>query len=61
MGIAGETAWRVPSLPMPDVPDAQTFTAQVSGEDAAGALARFTQHGAVRLFVDRAVAALPSF
>jgi predicted ATPase/class 3 adenylate cyclase len=48
LGIAGETSWRVPSLTLP----------------AAGrvpAPAALTQYEAVRLFIDRAKAALPSF
>src|SRR5207247_3696677 len=48
LGVAGETAWRVPSLalpwparPQPDVP--------------------ITEYEAARLFVERAAAALPGF
>ena len=47
LGIDGETAWLVPSL---SVPDAQRVS-----------LATISQFEAVRLFVERAVAALPSF
>jgi len=47
LGIAGETAWLVPSL---SVPDAQRVPA-----------ATLSQFEAVRLFVERAAAALPSF
>jgi len=50
LGIAGETAWRVPSLSLPD--------AQRLGSIEASTL---TQYEAVRLFIDRAVAALPAF
>jgi predicted ATPase/class 3 adenylate cyclase len=46
LGIGGETSWRVPSLTLP----------------AAGwAPAALTQYEAVRLFIERAKAALPSF
>jgi non-specific serine/threonine protein kinase len=47
LGIAGETAYRVPSLPLPDV--------QALGLDA------LSQNDCVRLFVDRALAASPHF
>jgi predicted ATPase/class 3 adenylate cyclase/predicted negative regulator of RcsB-dependent stress response len=48
LGIAGETSWRVPSLSLPDprhLPD----------------LERLSAYEAVRLFIDRAVAVLPTF
>jgi predicted ATPase len=47
LGVAGETTWQVPSLPVPedDLP---------SAEEAAG-------HAAVELFVERARARLPGF
>jgi predicted ATPase/class 3 adenylate cyclase len=48
LGIAGETAWRVPSLVLPDAAHPPPVTA-------------LTQYEAVRLFVDRAVAAQPAF
>jgi predicted ATPase/DNA-binding SARP family transcriptional activator len=48
LGAAGETAWRVPSLSLPDL----------KGELLPAVLA---QYEAIRLFVDRATAALPSF
>jgi predicted ATPase/DNA-binding SARP family transcriptional activator len=48
LGAAGETAWRVPSLSLPDL----------KGELLPAAL---TQYEAIRLFVDRATAALPAF
>jgi predicted ATPase/class 3 adenylate cyclase len=48
LGIAGETAYRVPSLPLPDV-------RQLHDLDALG------QNDCVHLFVDRAMAAYPSF
>jgi predicted ATPase/DNA-binding CsgD family transcriptional regulator len=48
LGMAGETAWRVPSLSLPD-PD-QPPSAQ-----------QLTQYEAIRLFVDRAMSALLSF
>jgi tetratricopeptide (TPR) repeat protein len=47
-GIAGETAYRVPSLSMPDLHRLPSVEA-------------LTQFEAVRLFVERAGAALPSF
>jgi non-specific serine/threonine protein kinase len=48
LGIGGEVRWRVPSLPAP-APDPTWTVAQVS------------QYEAVRLFIERAVAALPGF
>ena len=48
LGISGETAYRVPSLSLPD-PRRQP------------ALENMSQYEAVRLFVDRAVSALPHF
>jgi non-specific serine/threonine protein kinase len=48
LGISGETTWRVPSLTAPDarrLPPLETLT----------------QYEAVRLFIDRAKSALPSF
>src|SRR5262249_41115285 len=58
LGIAGDTAWRVPSLPVP----AATGPAGGDGllPDAGGAegLARYA---AVRLFVERAAAVRPGF
>jgi predicted ATPase/class 3 adenylate cyclase len=48
LGIAGETAYRVPSLPLPD-------PRQLHDLDA------LAQNDCVHLFVDRAIAAYPSF
>jgi predicted ATPase/class 3 adenylate cyclase len=48
LGIAGENAWRVPSLTLPDARQTP-------------AVAGLTQYDAVRLFIDRALAALPTF
>lgn len=48
LGIAGETAWRVPSLALPESP-------------AVASLEQLRRYEAVRLFVDRARAALPCF
>jgi predicted ATPase/class 3 adenylate cyclase len=53
LAIAGEISWLVPSLTLPD-PEAM----QASGADAKALAVRGE---AVRLFVDRAVAAQPSF
>lgn len=53
LGLVGETVWRVPSLSLP-VP----VSPGVHGLDLVAALARSE---AVRLFVDRAQAALPAF
>ncbi len=47
LGITGETAYRLPSLSLPDV--------------ASLPLKRLAQYEAVRLFIDRAAAALPTF
>lgn len=46
--IMGETTWRVPTLPLPD-------------ERSAASLDRLKEFEAVRLFIDRATAARPSF
>jgi predicted ATPase/class 3 adenylate cyclase len=48
LGIAGETAYRVPSLSLPDTKRSMTIEA-------------LTQYEAVRLFVDRAATIQPSF
>jgi non-specific serine/threonine protein kinase len=48
LGVAGETTWRVASLSLPDPLDPLVVASLARSE-------------AVRLFVDRAVAALPSF
>jgi predicted ATPase/class 3 adenylate cyclase len=48
LGVAGETAWRVPSLTIPDVRHLPTPEAM-------------TQYEAIRLFVDRAVQARSDF
>src|SRR6516165_5771114 len=48
LGIAGETSWRVPSLSLPDPERLPT-------------LESLSAYEAVRLFIDRAVAALPTF
>jgi predicted ATPase/class 3 adenylate cyclase/DNA-binding CsgD family transcriptional regulator len=48
LGVPGETAWRVPSLPAPE-PNEQTPFATLS------------QYDAVRLFLDRATKARPNF
>lgn len=51
LGIAGEVAWRVPSLSLPQPHElAQTDS-----------LARITQYEAIRLFIERAEAAAPDF
>jgi predicted ATPase/transcriptional regulator with XRE-family HTH domain len=48
LGIAGETAYRVPSLPLPKVQQLHDIEA-------------LSQNDCIRLFVDRAVAAYPPF
>jgi predicted ATPase/class 3 adenylate cyclase len=48
LGIGGETSWRVPSLTLPAAGGVPTVAA-------------LTQYEAVRLFIERAKAALPSF
>jgi len=53
LGIAGETAWRVPSLTLPDVDDLEAV-----GTDGAP---RLRSSAAVELFVERASAARPDF
>ena len=51
LGLAGETAWRVPSLTVPDVADTQH----------APDVADVARYAAVRLFADRAAAVQPEF
>lgn len=51
LGIAGEVAWRVPSLSLPQ-PHELTQT---------DSLARITQYEAIRLFIERAEASSPEF
>jgi non-specific serine/threonine protein kinase len=55
LGIAGEAAWRVPSLPVPPVP--AEGGAAASPPDAAD----LGRYAAVRLFADRAAAVRPGF
>ena len=50
LGIAGETTWRLPSLPCPD----RWAPGSIDNAD-------LSRYDAVRLFVDRAKSALPSF
>ena len=52
LGIAGETAWCVPSLALPPAP---------SSTKDAGVEDELMRYEAVRLFVDRATSALPTF
>ncbi len=53
LGIAGETAWPVPALSLPD-----HWREIADGPDA---VERLTQYEAVRLFIDRARIARPAF
>ncbi len=53
LGIAGETAWPLPPLSLPD-----HWREIVAGPDA---IERLTQYEAVRLFIERAVVARPAF
>jgi predicted ATPase len=53
LGIAGETAWPLPPLSLPD-----HWREITSGPDA---LERLSQYEAVRLFIDRATVARPGF
>ncbi len=53
LGIAGETAWPLPPLSLPE-----HWREIVAGPDA---IERLTQYEAVRLFIDRAVLARPAF
>jgi predicted ATPase/class 3 adenylate cyclase len=58
LGIAGETAYRVPSLPLPDpVPPGQPGHPRTRAFD----LAALARNDCVRLFVERAAAVSPSF
>jgi predicted ATPase/class 3 adenylate cyclase len=54
LGVAGETAWPVPSLALPDAGDPRD-------SEHLRAVEALTQCAAVRLFLDRAVAVHPSF
>jgi predicted ATPase/class 3 adenylate cyclase len=56
LGIAGETVWRVPSLPVPAVGDGEGG-APPAAPDAGG----LTRYAAVRLFCERAAAVRPGF
>jgi predicted ATPase/class 3 adenylate cyclase len=59
LGIAGEIAWRVPSLALPELPARST-----GGRGAVGRLpgaAVLCEYESVRLFVDRAQAVQPGF
>ena len=53
LGIAGETAWPLPPLSLPD-----HWRDIVGGADA---IERLTQYEAVRLFIERAMVARPAF
>lgn len=53
LGIAGETAWPLPPLSLPD-----HWREITAGPDA---IERLTQYEAVRLFIDRATIARPAF
>ena len=53
LGIAGETAWSLPPLSLPD-----HWREIVGGPDA---IERLTQFEAVRLFIERAIVARPAF
>ena len=55
LGLAGEAVYAVPSLGLPDPPD------RLEGDAEGGALATIARAEAVRLFVERAAATLPSF
>jgi predicted ATPase len=55
LGIAGELAWRVPSLTAPP-----NFRSDGKASDF-GSLEQLTQYESVKLFIERALLALPSF
>ena len=57
LGIAGETVWRVPSLPVPGAGDGDDGVPPPGAPDAGG----LTRYAAVRLFADRAAAVQPGF
>jgi predicted ATPase/class 3 adenylate cyclase len=62
LGIAGETAYRVPSLGVPDLgPSDPPGWSAPPGAARSLPAAGLTRYGAVRLFLDRAVAAAPGF
>ncbi len=59
LGVAGESVWRVPSLSLPSISAEWRVLSAESGP--AIHAQHFTQSEAVRLFTERAAAALPSF
>jgi predicted ATPase/class 3 adenylate cyclase/Tfp pilus assembly protein PilF len=58
LGIGGETIWRVPSL---SLPDPGHFAVSAKAGTQSNFVSTLSQYEAVRLFIDRAQAALPSF
>ena len=60
LGIAGEVAWAVPTLSVPDLAVFQAHTVDPSIEKGE-ILSRLMQYESIRLFVDRTAAAYPSF
>jgi predicted ATPase len=60
LGIAGEIAWAVPTLSVPDPAECEVQRADGTASDEE-ILSRWMKYEAVRLFIDRAVAAQPSF
>ncbi len=70
LGIAGETTWRVPSLALPTMDDGRWTVANPEAivqpalslsKGPSSIVDRLLEHEAVRLFVERARAAQPSF
>jgi predicted ATPase/DNA-binding CsgD family transcriptional regulator len=59
LGITGETVWRVPPLAAPDLEPLPASGAVA--QPATGGEPFLARYGAVRLFVDRAMATLPGF
>ena len=58
LGVSGETAWRVPSLPMPNIPPIRSSGVEAAPPDK---LADLGTCASIRLFVDRAQTVLPTF
>jgi AAA domain len=61
LGIAGETVWRVPSLPVPAAADGEDGAPPAGVPDAAPDAGDLTRYAAVRLFCERAAAVQPGF
>ena len=61
LGITGETAYRVPSLSLPDNGNLTTEMEDPSRDSGQALVASLIQYEAISLFIDRAVAVQPTF